>query len=107
MPVTALSVPPEQLADLLAAVELVINIPVGKVSVTEKFVKLVSAGAVKRILSRTFVFGVTGDAENDLEAVTGIALFDTEVVALKLCKLLTVTPELLVAVTPPAEIVFV
>lgn len=68
-PVGVLRVPLMQLALLVAGVELLMVTPAGKLSVMEKLVRLVSAGAVMSIRSLEFCPGSIVLGLNDLEAV--------------------------------------
>ena len=67
-PVGVLKVPPMQLALFVAGVELLMVTPAGRLSVMEKLVRLVSAGAVMSIRSLEFCPGSIVLGLNDLEA---------------------------------------
>lgn len=100
VPVTAVSVPPQV---LVAPVEFVIRIPVGRVSVKAKPVTPISVGEVRVIRSRTLVPGAIGEAEKALLTLTGPPGVTTPKVLDVMSRLLAPS----VVVMSPAGIVFV
>jgi hypothetical protein len=93
--------------DLAAAVELLIVIPVGKLSVKEKEVSALSAGAVKIIRNRVLPPAVIVVRLKVLDPVIGTSPVVIDVLLEKAAVLLIVVPAEFMAVTEPIGIVFV